>query len=90
MRMEEVTLEDNEDLKDVVEQQLDPLRITVELNSAGSGRPLSKPSGSSHGRVKQESDPWETCSSHSGKFSDSSSDSGPNSSSDSLWRIFRL
>nr|GLL22413.1 protein NBR1 homolog isoform X1 [Ipomoea trifida] len=53
---EEVTLEDNEDLKDVVEQQLDPLRITVELNSAGSGRPSSKPSGSgsSHGRVKQE------------------------------------
>nr|GMC69932.1 protein NBR1 homolog isoform X2 [Ipomoea batatas]GMD86419.1 protein NBR1 homolog isoform X2 [Ipomoea batatas] len=39
---EEVTLEDNEDLKDVVEQQLDPLRITVELNSAGSDLTLGK------------------------------------------------
>ncbi|XP_019185108.1 PREDICTED: protein NBR1 homolog isoform X3 [Ipomoea nil] len=42
-----VTLGDNEDLKDVVKQELDPLRITVKLNSERSGRPSSRSSGSS-------------------------------------------
>lgn len=42
-----VTLADNEDLKDAVKQELDPLRITVKLNSERSGRPSARSSGSS-------------------------------------------
>lgn len=42
-----VTLADNEDLKDIVKQELDPLRITVKLNAERSGRPSARSSRSS-------------------------------------------
>ncbi|CAI9767351.1 unnamed protein product [Fraxinus pennsylvanica] len=42
-----VTLVDDEDLRDVVRQALNPLRITVKLNAEKSSRPYTRSSGSS-------------------------------------------
>ncbi|KAL2539577.1 ubiquitin-associated (UBA)/TS-N domain-containing protein [Abeliophyllum distichum] len=42
-----VALVDDEDLRDVVRQALNPLRITVKLNAENSSRPYARSSGSS-------------------------------------------